>query len=246
MFKAYEAVRDRWGYLDCYISIGPIQFKGPGSDEINFMVKPPSISQLMEDTDSIEAIENANQKNTKDTHQLNTLSKHRTQDVAKIPKMFDSQTMVSATKKMFPSNDQIARKLIEYMPALETEPSAQYFVEIHDELLTNYRYLNEFDDDVNEINREIYTTDKDRHLKIGLVFMGKQAPGGQNVVDGLLRFQAQRGNVELIGFLEGVAGLFAQNHITVTREAYANFHNLGGYDYLGRGADSLREKEELE
>ena len=38
MFKAYEAVRDRWAYLDAYISIGPIQFKGPGSDEINFMV----------------------------------------------------------------------------------------------------------------------------------------------------------------------------------------------------------------
>ena len=44
MFKAYEAVRDRWAYLDCYISIGPIQFKGPGSDEINFMVQPPSIA----------------------------------------------------------------------------------------------------------------------------------------------------------------------------------------------------------
>jgi hypothetical protein len=68
MFKAYEAVRDRWGYLDCYISIGPIQFKGPGSDEGNFMVKPPSISQLIEDTDIIEAIENQNKKNTKDTH----------------------------------------------------------------------------------------------------------------------------------------------------------------------------------
>jgi hypothetical protein len=57
MFKAYEAVRDRWAYLDCYISIGPIQFKGPGSDEINFMVKPPSISQLVEETDIIEAKE---------------------------------------------------------------------------------------------------------------------------------------------------------------------------------------------
>ena len=36
-----------------------------------------------------------------------------------------------------------------------------------------------------------------------------------------------------------------QKFITITREAYANFNNLGGYDYLGRGADSLRTEQEL-
>lgn len=62
-------------------------------------------------------------------------------------------------------------------------------MEIHDELLTNYRYLNEIDDDVNEFNRELIAQEKNENLKIGLVFMGKQSPGGQNVVDGLLRYQ---------------------------------------------------------
>ena len=38
MFKAYEAVRDKWAFLDCYSSPGPIQFRGAGSDAINFMV----------------------------------------------------------------------------------------------------------------------------------------------------------------------------------------------------------------
>lgn len=61
MFKSYAAVRDRWAYLDAYISIGPIQFKGPGSDEINFMVQPPSISLLISETDIIEAKENSKQ-----------------------------------------------------------------------------------------------------------------------------------------------------------------------------------------
>lgn len=32
MFKAYEAVRDKWALLDCYQSPGPIQFHGPSSD----------------------------------------------------------------------------------------------------------------------------------------------------------------------------------------------------------------------
>ena len=38
MFRAYEAVREKWAYLDCYSSPGPIQFKGAASDELNFMV----------------------------------------------------------------------------------------------------------------------------------------------------------------------------------------------------------------
>jgi len=37
-FKAYEAVRKKWEYLDCYSSPGPIQFQGAGSDDNNFMV----------------------------------------------------------------------------------------------------------------------------------------------------------------------------------------------------------------
>jgi len=43
MFKAYEAVRDKWTYLDCYMSPGPIQFSGPACDSNNFMVQAPNI-----------------------------------------------------------------------------------------------------------------------------------------------------------------------------------------------------------
>ena len=50
MFKAYEAVRDKWAYLDCYSSPGPIQFKGAASDELNFMVLPPVIADLVAET----------------------------------------------------------------------------------------------------------------------------------------------------------------------------------------------------
>jgi hypothetical protein len=102
--------------------------------------------------------------------------------------MFENVTMVTATKKVVAEYGQIADKIRQQLPGLENDPNANYFVEIHDELLTNYRYFNELDDDVNEINRELITRDKDVNLKIGLVFMGRQSPGGQNVVDGLLRY----------------------------------------------------------
>jgi len=50
MFKAYEAVRDKWAFLDCYSSPGPIKFKGAASDELNFMVLPPVIADLVSET----------------------------------------------------------------------------------------------------------------------------------------------------------------------------------------------------
>ena len=51
MFQAYISVRDRWATLDCYVSPGPIQFAGPISDAINFMVSPPDIPTLIKETD---------------------------------------------------------------------------------------------------------------------------------------------------------------------------------------------------
>jgi pyrophosphate--fructose-6-phosphate 1-phosphotransferase len=38
MFKSYQAVRDQWALYDCYNSPGPIQFTGPTSDSISYLV----------------------------------------------------------------------------------------------------------------------------------------------------------------------------------------------------------------
>ena len=51
--------------------------------------------------------------------------------------------MVTATKKVVAEYGQIADKIRQQLPGLENDPNANYFVEIHDELLTNYRYFNE-------------------------------------------------------------------------------------------------------
>jgi 6-phosphofructokinase len=49
----------------------------------------------------------------------------------------------------------------------------------------------------------------------------------------------------LIGFINGVDGLYNEKFIKLENESYKNFRNLGGYDYIGRAADSLRSEEEL-
>lgn len=47
IFKAYVAVREKWALLDCFRSPGPIQFKGPYSDAVNYLVAPPVIEDLV-------------------------------------------------------------------------------------------------------------------------------------------------------------------------------------------------------
>ena len=75
--------------------------------------------------------------------------------------------------------------------------------------------------------------------------MGRQTPGGNNIVDGLLRFAAQRGDTEVIGFLNGTLGMFEGKHLVVTEENFRLYRNQGGYDFLGRSADQIRRPEQL-
>lgn len=57
MFKCFETVRAKWAYLDCYQSVGPIQFKGAYSDALNFMVCPPDVDAFVYATEVQEKYE---------------------------------------------------------------------------------------------------------------------------------------------------------------------------------------------
>jgi hypothetical protein len=103
MFKAYEAVRDKWAILDCYKSPGPIQFSGAGSDAINFMVLPPNVDELIAETKRFEELESKGEKVVRYFDLLSELSKARVQDISVIPSQLEKgQARVSAVKRWFP------------------------------------------------------------------------------------------------------------------------------------------------
>lgn len=92
MFKAYEAVRDKWAYLDCYQSPGPIQFRGAASDELNFMVKAPDVAELVKITEAYEELEKEQKGGNRlvsRTDLLSELSQARIKDVAPLPSMLE-------------------------------------------------------------------------------------------------------------------------------------------------------------
>uniref|UniRef100_A0A7C9CM01 Pyrophosphate--fructose 6-phosphate 1-phosphotransferase subunit alpha n=1 Tax=Opuntia streptacantha TaxID=393608 RepID=A0A7C9CM01_OPUST len=83
-------------------------------------------------------------------------------------------------------------------------------------------------------------------IRVGVVFSGRQSPGGHNVIWGLysaLKIH-NKSNV-LLGFLGGTEGLFAQKTLEITDEILSTYKNQGGYDLLGRTKDQIRTTEQV-
>lgn len=131
MFKAYEAVRDKWAYLDCYQSPGPIQFKGAASDELNYMVQPPCIDSLVADANEIEKLEKSGQRFNRKFELLSELSQARVQDAVEIPDTLNrGQFSLTATKRAVPPTQVVAAKMDVSFPTLKNCEANNYFVEI--------------------------------------------------------------------------------------------------------------------
>ncbi|KAJ4830913.1 hypothetical protein Tsubulata_039034 [Turnera subulata] len=83
-------------------------------------------------------------------------------------------------------------------------------------------------------------------IRVGIVFCGRQSPGGHNVIWGLhnaLKIHNSRST--LLGFLGGSDGLFAQKTLEITDDILSTYKNQGGYDLLGRTKDQIRTTEQV-
>ncbi|WOG97682.1 hypothetical protein DCAR_0417023 [Daucus carota subsp. sativus] len=83
-------------------------------------------------------------------------------------------------------------------------------------------------------------------VRVGVVFCGRQSPGGHNVIWGLHNaLKTHNTSSTLLGFLGGSEGLFAQKTLEITDEILATYKNQGGYDLLGRTKDQIRTTEQV-
>lgn len=83
-------------------------------------------------------------------------------------------------------------------------------------------------------------------IRVGLVFCGRQSPGGHNVVWGLHNaLKVHNPKSTLLGFLGGSEGLFAQKTLEITDDVLSTYKNQGGYDLLGRTKDQIRTTEQV-
>jgi pyrophosphate--fructose-6-phosphate 1-phosphotransferase len=77
-------------------------------------------------------------------------------------------------------------------------------------------------------------------LRIGVIFCGRQAPGGHNVISGLFdHVTSLNPDSRVIGFVGGTLGFFEGNYVELTAELVSLYRNQGGYDLLGRTVDKI-------
>lgn len=117
-----------------------------------------------------------------------------------------------------------------------------HFVEVQPKLIADSTLYDSADVSVLALNDRFKNLgSKTFGGKIGVLLLGNAAPGGNNIIDGLLKFQQQQKGVELVGYINGADGVMADNLLRITEESFAPYRNLGGYDYLGKSKDHLSE-----
>lgn len=83
--------------------------------------------------------------------------------------------------------------------------------------------------------------------RVGVLLSGGQAPGGHNVITGLLDTLLQLSpQSRLLGFLNGMEGVLQGNWKELNLENVASFRNQGGFDLLGSSRKKLETPQEME
>ncbi|KAG6559742.1 Pyrophosphate--fructose 6-phosphate 1-phosphotransferase [Candidatus Rhabdochlamydia oedothoracis] len=87
---------------------------------------------------------------------------------------------------------------------------------------------------------------KNRLLRVGVVFSGGQAAGGHNVITGLLdALILLTPESRLFGFLEGPEGIIKGKYKELTKELVQSYRNQGGFDLIGSGRTKIETLEHL-
>ncbi len=85
------------------------------------------------------------------------------------------------------------------------------------------------------------TQKEQNKIRIGISFNGRQAPGGHNIILGLLG-----DHTEVFGFIGGNKGIFNQKWIKINHENIKHYVNHSGFHLLGRSSDRLRTVAEFD
>jgi pyrophosphate--fructose-6-phosphate 1-phosphotransferase len=84
-------------------------------------------------------------------------------------------------------------------------------------------------------------------LSVGVVLSGGQAPGGHNVIVGLLdALKSAHSDSRLYGFLNGPSGILEDDMIELTPKFVDGYRNTGGFDMIGSGRTKIETEEQFE
>lgn len=218
-FKSYAKIREHWKYADCYRIPGPIQFDGVGANSFTYMLKAATDEELWSNTTDTEAPAEFPYY-VRNSQDFSPLMKDRAAASVDLPLVLQEAHTVFSDEFVDSNSVETRNAILEFLPHLHSANFKKYL--------------------------QLKTTDaKARPVNVGVVFLGRQAPGAHNVIDGILTSTEKFGG-KVFGFLGGNVGLLNQNYFMVTRENFAGYNNTGGMDFLGRIGDSIRGLDQFE
>ncbi|KAH7648855.1 pyrophosphate-dependent phosphofructokinase [Cryptosporidium bovis] len=236
LFKLLKQVRDIWKFKDLYRAPGPLQFEGPCSETIPYIVRTPEIKDLLYGGEEEGIIGETDRNISQGTSTgkrgvfnriqgtLSPLQLYRTTYRPPLPILLTNlKARCKPTTQYNLSDPLIKRQITTYYPHLCN---------------SNHFYCQEAQLDLSSEGPGV-------GLRIGVLLMSRQAPGIANVVWGLYhRLKMVRGRC--LGFY-GVKGFLQGKHITLTEKDVDLLPNQGGSELIGRTyTECLISKENLE
>lgn len=111
-----------------------------------------------------------------------------------------------------------------------------HFVEIQDKAIVSeghvdFKYMDEYFDNIDKSSL--------KPTSYAVLYLGHCAPGGNNIIDGLLKYKQFKRNTTLLGFVNGTEGVKKDCLQVIDEESFAPYRNMGGYDFLGRDQEVL-------
>ena len=206
LFQAFASVRDTWKIEDSYRQVGPMQFEGDSKS--NYMLNPPSVSDLSVPIESSTSRLWREQR----LEWMSELQKKRLEFLPSFNKdLLDPVAQCTRAVKLPPQEQQLAKAIRFEYPDLVHATGNEVM------------YLDQAD------SKEI------ADMRIGVVFVGQQSPGCENVVWGILaRLENCCGSKsQLVGFF-GARGLVEGNFVQLSDKDITLFKNQGGISMLGK------------
>jgi len=210
LFKVLDQVRDVWATEDVYRSPGPIQFEGPVADLANNTVCVPTKEEVTYPREGA-LIMSKKAVFPKSLDWLGPCQLWRLQHKPVIPTLcFDLKARTRRTDQCIPKDPYTLRQVLIHYP----------------HLINRHQFV------IQEMRHDKYTPPISPGLRVGVVFMSRQAPGVANIMWGLCNRLDLVGGT-CIGFY-GLGGLLEGKYCEIGDDDIKPFVNQGGMELLGR------------
>ena len=236
IFKFYAQEREKWALGDYYCPAGPIQFEKAG--RCPFLVKPPSHEEFyLKDVSKVYDPKNTPYCPIDPSINLGTLGLEKAKEMKVLPGFLErGEYDIYLGGKLDFVDEDTRESVNNTFKHVVTSKNSTKFVEIVPKGQVNKLAQSD----------SIEFVEKNKNpLKIGVMFSGRQAPGGHAIIEGLLTF-TKKNKGTLFGFVDGTKGLFDGKAIVIDDQNFEFYRSQGGFHFLGRSFDKLRNNEECE